>query len=144
MGEDRGTLVRTSGASVEYSTQRVWATDLKNATMVHFTAPKRMLNKSAACHVAGLRKLALFPMELGNKSLNVSHGIWDRGIYTAVFRLFCQQHHRAVEGQLQTMPLGRPRCSASSLGRSGTGAQTMAVMARSIGLLPRRWTTVAS
>ena len=106
MGEGRGTLVRTSGASVEYLIQRVWATDPKNATMVHFTARKRMLNKSAACHVAGVRKLALFPMELGNKSLNVSHGIWDRGIYTAAFRLFCQQHHRAVEGQLQTMPPG--------------------------------------
>ena len=106
MGEDRGTLVRTSGASVEYLIQRVWATDPKNATMGHFTARKRMLNKSAACHVAGVRKLALFPMELGNKSLNVSHGIWDRGIYTAAFRLFCQQHHRAVEGQLQTMPPG--------------------------------------
>ena len=52
MGEDRGTLVRTSGASVEYLIQRVWATDLKNATMVHFTAPKRMLSKSAAMSLA--------------------------------------------------------------------------------------------
>ena len=109
MWKDRGTLVRTSGASVEYLIQRVWATDLKNATMVHFTAPKRMLSKSAACYVAGLRKLALFPMELGDKSLNVSHGIWDRGVYTAALRLFCQQHHRAVEGQLQTTSPGEGR-----------------------------------
>lgn len=96
-------FVREGGRSQEYLIQRVWCFDLKKDAAVFFCPPQVMADKSAATHFAALRGLWKFPVECGVSSLNVSHGVWDRGIFSSQFRLFFQEHQRSCEEVASTM-----------------------------------------
>ena len=82
------TLVRGGKQAVELFAQRVWAFTVSGASSVLVGPPRAMANKSASCHFNGLQALGDFPVLFGVTGLNISHGIWDRGIYTSEYRLF--------------------------------------------------------
>ncbi|CAK0826209.1 unnamed protein product [Prorocentrum cordatum] len=46
---------------------------------------------------------------MGATAVNISHGVWDRGIFSAAWRLFHQSHQRAVEERVADMDEGGGR-----------------------------------
>ena len=103
-GEER--VIRSGGKSLEFLIQRAWAIVHSGASSVVFTTPRPMQRKTAAAHFEGLRSLAVFPIEMGHRGLNISHMCTDRGIFGSQYRLFVQAHHRAVEQVTATMEAG--------------------------------------
>ena len=94
---------------MEFLIQRVWAFNLRGEAAVAFEAPKKMQDKTAACHFSGLRGLMKFPVELGCKSLNISHGVWDRGVFSSQLRLFQQSHCQVVREAAAGLPPGEAK-----------------------------------
>ena len=97
---------RSGGASDEYLIQRVWGRNMHGDVVVAFFPPRIMANKTAACHMAGTRAMMPSPFEMGAKGLNISHGVWDRGIFSAEYRLFCQYHAYELELHCSGMDAG--------------------------------------
>ena len=110
-GDDRDdeVIIRGGQKSSEFLVQRVWVSSLSGEASVCFAPPKRMADKTASAHMAGIRGLMSFPCELGIKGLNLSHGVWDRGIFSAQFRLFGQRHQQAVVQASAAMMPGEGR-----------------------------------
>lgn len=103
---DGDIVIREGGKSSEWLIQRMWAFNLRGQAAVAFPPPAKMANKRAATHYAGMRQLFDFPVDLGARSVNIAHGVWDRGIYSAMYRLFFQSHAQSLSEATSRMVLG--------------------------------------
>ena len=94
---------------MDFLVQRVWAFTLSGVSSVVFVAPRKMADKTASCHFGGLQGLVGFPISFGVAGVNISHGVWDRGIYTAQYRLFWQAHQKSIAQASASLLLGEAR-----------------------------------
>jgi hypothetical protein len=97
---------RSGGACKEYLIQRTWAQNLRGDASVMFCEPRRMLNKTAECHFSACRDLMSFPFELGALSLNITHAVFDRAVFSAEDALLRRQHELSLMQVTSSMPLG--------------------------------------
>ena len=99
-------VVKSGGACGEYLIQRCWAQDLAGNATVMFEEPRCLVNKSAECHFSACRQLLLFPFEGGARTLNITHAVFDRAIYTAEDALLRRQHELALLQCTRALPAG--------------------------------------
>jgi len=100
-------IARTGGKCSEYLIERVWAQDCNDSHAVMFAKPRRMTDKSGEAHAQATRQLCKFPFEMGASSINTTHVVFDRALWSTEDRLFRQHHNLALNQYVEGWPLAK-------------------------------------